>query len=77
MRRRERKPFRRLLGAVNRVTGGGQSSHSTVDMGAERGSTTTTGASQIGPGILGTDFYLTPTKLGGGAHAQDCRLARH
>ena len=54
----------------------GQSSHSTVDVGAERGSTTTTGASQIGLGILGDYVYLTPTKLGGGAHAQDLQTGK-
>ena len=29
------------------------------------------GASQLGFGVLGDYVYLTPTKLGGGAHAQD------
>ena len=65
-----------LLEAMKKATGGGQSSHSTVDVGAERGSTTTTGASQIGLGILGDYVYLTPTKLGGGAHAQDLQSGK-
>ena len=65
-----------LIEAVKKATGGGQSSHSTVDVGAERGSTTTTGASQIGLGILGDYVYLTPTKLGGGAHAQDLQSGK-
>ena len=65
-----------LLEAMKKATGGGQSSHSTVDVGAERGSTTTTGASQIGLGILGDYIYLTPTKLGGGAHAQDLQSGK-
>jgi len=51
--------------------GGGKSGPSTVDVGAVRSASTSAGASQIGLGMLGDYIYLTPTKLGGGSHAQD------
>ena len=55
-----------LMGA----NAGGSPSGSRVDVSSLRNSTVP-GASQLGFGVLGDYVYLTPTKLGGGAHAQD------
>jgi thiocyanate desulfurase len=48
----------------------GSSGVSHVDVSSLRDATVP-GAPQLGLGILGDYIYLTPTKLGGGAHAQD------
>jgi len=66
-------PASGLLEAVKNATGsgGGSGSPSVVDVSATRGAGTSTGASQVGFGVLGDYVYLTPTKLGGGTHAQD------
>jgi len=55
-----------MLGA--KAGNGGRASE--VDASSFRGSTVP-GASQLGFGVLGDYIYLTPTKLGGGTHAQD------
>src|SRR5262249_21321055 len=62
-----------LLEAVKSATGsgGGSSSASVVDLSTARGASISTGASHMGLGMLGDYVYLTPTKLGGGTHAQD------
>jgi len=54
------------------TAGLGASDPSRVDVSqALRDGSMRSGARQLGLGVLGDYIYLTPTKLGGGAHAQD------